>query len=595
MKRYLFVFVFSVSFFCLYSQCAIDYNYIPNGANYGLDPDSLPVGYVGQIYDEDMTFFLPLDTTDAGLSVIFEDFHITSISLPLGLTWECNNSLNNCHYDPAVNQYGCVKISGTPLIAGVYDVEVDLVATHNFSSIAGTASISFTLPLTIFSDTSVSSNAGFAMTNSSGCVPIMVNFNNNNLGLLSYLWDFGNGNTSTLEIPGPQIYNDTGMYIVSYHAYSDTNSSYFLTYIEVVAADGWDGDLDDSFGALNPDPYIKIFDQSGGLIWTSSVQVDNNFPVSWSLSNIPLQNQTYTIEVWDEDGFWTADDFCGSINFQGFSSSSTITNGSEVVNYTTLVIPPTPITSIDTIYVNSYPEIPSLVYDTLNNLIYTQLDSIAMQWYFYNSPIPGASDTFIEPTSSGLYSLVVVNEYGCASTSLEIFVVICDTVYQPLLEDNGSTAWMLDSALYSNLQWYGINGMISGANHPFFPATESGFYYIVATDTFGCSYSSEAVFLSPPNSSELTPYSELVKVGPNPFSNNYPLTIYFQNSKKSVCSLVLIDIYGKIVFRKVLQSTSSKYAFSTEEINKLSNGLYYLDILFDDKKIRKKVVKTAFN
>ena len=42
MKRYLLVFVFSVSFFCLYSQCTIDYNYIPNGANYGLDPDSLP-------------------------------------------------------------------------------------------------------------------------------------------------------------------------------------------------------------------------------------------------------------------------------------------------------------------------------------------------------------------------------------------------------------------------------------------------------------------------------------------------------------------------------------------------------------------------
>ena len=80
-----------------------------------------------------------------------------------------------------------------------------------------------------------------------------------------------------------------------------------------------------------------------------------------------------------------------------------------------------------------------------------------MQWYFYNSPIPGATDTFFEPISSGLYSLVVVNEYGCAASSLEIFVVICDTVYQPLLDDNGSTAWMLDSALYSNLQWYGAS------------------------------------------------------------------------------------------------------------------------------------------
>ena len=147
MKRLLFCLICSISVIFASGQCVIDYSYSPSGANYGLDPDTLPNGYVGQFYDEDMTFFLPLDTIDAGVTVTFEDFHITSISLPLGLTWECNNSLNNCHYDPAVNQYGCVKISGTPLIAGIYDVEVDLVATHNFSSIAGTESISFTLPL----------------------------------------------------------------------------------------------------------------------------------------------------------------------------------------------------------------------------------------------------------------------------------------------------------------------------------------------------------------------------------------------------------------------------------------------------------------
>ena len=114
------------------AQCSIDYTYYPVSANYGLDPDSLPDGYVGQFYDEDMTFFLPLDTVDGGVAVTFEDFHITSISLPLGLTWECNNSANSCHYDPAVTQYGCVKVSGFALIPGVYDVEVNLVATHRF-------------------------------------------------------------------------------------------------------------------------------------------------------------------------------------------------------------------------------------------------------------------------------------------------------------------------------------------------------------------------------------------------------------------------------------------------------------------------------
>ena len=37
------------------AQCSIDYSYSPS-ANYGLSPDSLPDGFVGQFYDEDMTF-----------------------------------------------------------------------------------------------------------------------------------------------------------------------------------------------------------------------------------------------------------------------------------------------------------------------------------------------------------------------------------------------------------------------------------------------------------------------------------------------------------------------------------------------------------
>ena len=143
MKRLLFTTMFLVASIIASSQCAIDYTYFPVGANYGLDPDSLPVGFVGQYYDEDMTFYLPLDTTDpsSGAFVTFEDFHITSISLPLGLTWECNNAANNCHYDPTITQHGCVKVSGNALIPGNYNVQVDLVATHNLSALVAPSSM----------------------------------------------------------------------------------------------------------------------------------------------------------------------------------------------------------------------------------------------------------------------------------------------------------------------------------------------------------------------------------------------------------------------------------------------------------------------
>ena len=575
------------------AQCSIDYSYYPVSANYGLDPDSLPDGYVGQFYDEDLTFFLPLDTLVGGLFVTFEDFHITSISLPLGLTWECNNSVNSCHYDPVVTQYGCVKVSGFALIPGVYDIEVNLVASHDFSSIAGTENISFILPLEILPDTSTSSNAGFAMSNPSGCAPITVSFTNNNTGMLSYFWDFGNGNTSNLDQPADQIYTQAGEYIVYYTA-TQTDPMYFLESIEVVA-----GSCTDNILIGDVDLLYDIISASGIV---QSVSANNaitqSFPLVINLSNpLQLTGQDVTIEVWDDDGWPFGLEYCGGVTFNPLQQAGIFSanGGGLSINYTVMEVPANTVTSTDTIYVYDYPIIPNVVYDTLNNLIYTSADSIAMQWYYYNSPIPGATDTLIEPTSSGLYSLVVVNEYGCTAISLEVLVVICDTTYQPILDDNGSTAWMLDSALYSNLQWYSDNGIINGANQSFFPANVSGLYYIVATDEFGCTYSSESVLLSTSMNSESIPFSKIVKVAPNPVSNGSPLTIYIENAEFSDVTMVLMDLYGREVIHRVATPSLFPYRFNSQEISELSNGLYFLDISFDKNKIIKKIIKTGVN
>ena len=57
--------------------------------------------------------------------------------------------------------------------------------------------------------------------------------------------------------------------------------------------------------------------------------MDNSFPVSWGL-DITLSNQSYSIQVWDQDGVFF-DDNLGSVSFDGHSSSSTLTNGDLVV------------------------------------------------------------------------------------------------------------------------------------------------------------------------------------------------------------------------------------------------------------------------
>ena len=577
------------------SQCSIDYTYYPIGANYGLDPDSLPDGYVGQFYDEDMTFFLPLDTIQSGVNVTFEDFHITSISLPLGLTWECDNSVNDCHYDPTATQYGCVKVSGTALIAGNYGVQVDLVATHSLSALVGTENISFILPLTILPDTSTSSNAGFAMTNPSGCAPITVSFTNNNTGMLSYFWDFGNGNTSNSAQPVDQIYSQAGQYAVQYSAVQ-TNAAYFLESIEVVT-----GNCSDNALTGDPDFFYTVSTPSGILEEvTSGNYITQSFPLTINSFNpLELIGQSVTIDLYDNDDTWisTSTEDCGSLTFTPMQQAGTFSanGGGLAINYTVMEIPANTVTSTDTIYVYGYPMAPNLIYDTLNNIIYTDGDSTAMQWYYYNSPIPGATDTFIEPISAGVYSLVVVNQYGCTAISLEVSVVICDTTYQPILDNNSSTAWMLDSALYSNLQWYSSDGIVHGANQSFFPATVSGLYYVVATDEFGCTFSSESVSLSPVMSSESISFSGIVRVGPNPVSNGSPLTIYIENEEFSDVTIVLMDLFGREVINRVVGQSLFPYRFTSQEISKLSNGLYYLDIAFDEYKIIKKFVKAGAN
>jgi len=582
-----------LSFF-VSAQCSIDYTYLPVSVNYGLDPDTLDDGVVGQFYNQDLTFYLPLDTVSDGVFVEFTDFHITSISLPLGLTWECDNSSNSCHYDPLVSQYGCVNVSGTPLVAGNYDIDVTLVATHSLSALVGTESISFTLPMTVINDTSTSSNDGFAMTNPSGCAPITVSFTNNNTGMLSYFWDFGNGNTSTMQDPVDQIYSQAGQYIVQYSAIQN-NPVYFLENIEVVSGTCTDniliGDVD----------LLYDITTSAGVVQSVSASsaITQAFPLMINLSNpLQLTGQDVTIEVWDDDGWPFGLEYCGGVNFTPLQQAGTFSanGGGLSINYTVMEIPANTVITTDTINVYGYPAIPSLVYDTLNNLIYTSLDSSAMQWYYYNSPIPGATDTFVEPTASGLYSLVVVNEYGCVTTSIEVLIVMCDTSYQPMLDDNGSTAWMLDSALYSNLQWHSVsNGIINGANQSFFPASLNGEYYIVATDTFGCSYSSASVFLSPFVSSEGIVLSDIVKVGPNPIGNGLPLNIYIENPALTSVTFVLIDLYGREVIRRVVDYHSYPYQFEGNEISELSQGIYYLDISLNDNKIRKKIVKLGAN
>ena len=280
----------------IHAQCTIDSSY----TQAGIYPNPLPDGYAGQPYGEDITFVMPLDTSGATI----ENFEIVSIALPVGLTWVCNNSANGCNYNPQNSPYGCIHVSGIPLVVGVYDVEVSILV----DVIASGQSID-NIPISFFINFTIANpaigNSGFTSNPIMGCYPLEVDFVNNNPGLLLYDWDFGNGQTSNLENPPTQTYTQAGSYVIQYAGYSniDTVDSYTLTSVSILnVTENW---LGEPWGweLLNgnePDPYFILY-ENGTLIYQSSYSYNDDGPINWT-TNISLDpNNSYEITVMDAD------------------------------------------------------------------------------------------------------------------------------------------------------------------------------------------------------------------------------------------------------------------------------------------------------
>lgn len=549
--------------------CTIDYSQtVP-----GIYPDTLPTGYVGSAYDEDITFVLPLDT----LGYDFLNFHILSIALPVGLAWECNNSLSNCDYDPQVNQYGCVNTYGTPLLAGQYQVDVTVIADLTIAS--GLPS-TFSVFLEILPSNVPTSNTGFSMVGANGCFPQTVDFTNNNPGLLAYEWDFGNGNQSTSENPSPQIYSTPGDYIVTYSAWDalDTIHVYTLTDMTIQSMSGYG----EGFPSYDDADSYYIILENGTLFSQSSIIADQNPPVSWTSSLLMDPANIYTLEVWESDAtepLFGGDDFMGSatMNINGCIGCAA---GTAAIDYIIdhVIIYPTPsVISVDTVYVNGYPVAPVVVWDSLPHTVCVADNGYAYQWYFNGSPIAGATDTCHTVENSGSYYAVAINPSGCVTFSDSVLAIYCDPLYIPDVQTNGDSNLVVTNPI-GNIQWF-LDGIpIANDTLQISVPNSAGSYHVEITDAFGC------VYTSAPSSTTigLDDMTELEwSVAPNPARNE--LMVRFD--AESAQSIDLIDLAGRTLIHGLINEDSMKMI----DISAISSGSYIVRINTSERSFTKKL------
>tara|TARA_B110000037_G_scaffold143149_1_gene161932 strand:+ start:2857 stop:4623 length:1767 start_codon:yes stop_codon:yes gene_type:complete len=571
MLRLFFLISLSLNVFISFTQCVVDSSYtVP-----GIYPNPLPDGFVGQQYSEDITFVMPLDTMGA----IIQNFEIVSIGLPVGLNWVCNNPTNS--YNPQNNQYGCINVYGIPLLLGQYNVNVS-VLVDVVSAGQNIDNIPIDFPITFNIDNPTLGNTGFSSSQILGCIPLDVNFTNNNPGLLQYFWDFGNGQTSSLENPLTQTYNQVGDFPVYFEGYSnlDTTDLYTLTSVTINSiSGGWGPEyIPFLYTSNKPDPYF-ILRENGNLIYQSSFVLNDNGPNTWSVNINLSPDSIYTIDVMDADqtaassNSWEltfgSDDYIGyyTIDFQNCNLCSA---GSDAVISDSIIyqqiLPVPSIQSVDTIRVGYNPGKPNIEYDSSNYVVYTDSVNYSLQWYLDSNSLIGHTNNIDTITQSGYYYLRVYNNFGCTNSSDSVYIVYCDPNVGFNIDLDGAANLYVTNYLNGYaINWLNYGQIIQGLSSNLISPTANGDYQALLSTPGGCKYFSNIYSYSV----SIDEINSDFKCYPNPSNEQFILSWTGSDIKY----LEVFNINGQKIDEFELN-------FSPKSIETIDypNGLYLLKI-----------------
>lgn len=574
MKNLLHLFICTFPLLLNAQICNIDYTQ----TQVGIYPDTLPSGTVGLSYNQDITFVMPTDT----LGYDFTNFHILSVALPVGLSWTCNNNTSNCDYNPQISQHGCVNVSGTPLLAGSYTIDVTVLA--DLTILSGYPFV-FQIHMDILPSTASISNNGYTITGAPSCAPALVSFTNNNPGLAQYAWNFGNGNVSYAENPSPQYYANPGTYVVSYTAFAnlDTTHIYTLTNLYISSMSNFGGGFP---SYENADAYFKLF-ENGQLYYQSTIIGDQNPPVQWSLNLNLNPNNTYVFEIWEADDsygepYFGADDYMGShnLNLNGCNGCGA---GTSNFNYSInhQVILPTPqVLASDTIFVYGLPVAPVITYDSLSHTLSSPDLGLSYQWYFNGSPLAGATTATHVVYQSGSYYLVAINPSGCVAFSDTLLAIYCSPFIQPQLNVANNILSVSNIPQDAQINWYLNNTLVPNQNNNTLGVSQNGNYQCQITDAFGCQYQSNLLLIDVGLQSVLL---NAPKVYPNP---THGLVEVQLDPQWLGAHYMLTDLQGQMIAQNVLFDTENQI-----DMQHLANGVYILTIENQQQEYRLRIIK----
>ncbi len=330
--------------------------------------------------------------------------------------------------------------------------------------------------------------ASFTANRSSGCNPLNVQFTSTSTGAVSYYWDLGNGNSSTLQNPS-NLYTNPGNYTITLIAFDALGNPDTAKYVNFIHVDGRPtAEFYTNGSSACPDNNIFQFTNTSYGGATSYLWDFGDGTTSSDVS--PLHSYTYagtfTVTLFAMNGSGCQDDYVLS-------------------QYITIHPKPDP-----TIFVSDTASCdPSTSFQFSNN----GPGVTSWLWYFDDFSYSTDQNPLHTFPSQRIYnvSLIVTNSFGCKDTSEGY-----KTIYIGLNNNADFVTNITSGCTPTTVNFYNTNLFVSGSVWDFGDGTTSTLNNPVHTYNTGGQYTVSLIVSSTAGCSDTVIKNNLITVGKNP-------------------------------------------------------------------------------
>lgn len=400
------------------------------------------------------------------------------------------------------------------------------------------------------------------------CVGIATPINNitslNGLTISSWLWKFGDGQSSSSEQPGNHTFSLKGTYKTMLKAISTNSCSDSITRDVIIA--GLPGT------SISADKKLVF---CAGDTLTLSAEKDPLYTYQWTMDNTNYPGATQSsLKIFENSAAYFA-------KITNTLAPNCITNSESK----TITIKPTP--SKPAISSDNYKTGDCISDSPIKLKVSQSVNDYNYVWFRNGTPINNAVLPYIEDFLDQGDYIVAAELNGCLVNSDKFSVNYTGAPEKPKIFAQGPNKWYLatNSLTAKEYRWYFNDKLIDGALKYYYVADQKlGVYRVSVGDSKGCFTRSDSLKIPTdkysPAAKSLTvgnPFAGL-KIYPNPSPGIFNLEM--DNEILGTLNIIIINHGGKEILKIKFEKTTT-YFSSQIDLSGQIKGVYMVNIRLD--------------